>query len=117
MNYRLTASVALLIALGTSSCANTSLLSAKDTVSKPNPTPTVSFQNNASTKKLIVANVGVKPQGTSCPNNAHIKGINSKTGKFYYEKQKADYKNVKPTICFADVATAEKAGYKRSTAN
>lgn len=117
MNCRLTASVALLIALATSGCANMSLLSANDTANKPNPTPTVSFPSNASTKKSIVANVGVKPQGISCPNNAQIKGVDSKTGKFYYEKKKADYKNVKPTICFADVATAEKAGYKRSTAN
>ena len=42
-----------------------------------------------------------------------IKGVDTKKrGKIYHATTYPDYKQVKPTICFKDVASAEKAGYK-----
>jgi len=58
--------------------------------------------------------LGVAPQGeTICPKNAPIKGVvTTKRGNIYRSPQSPDYARVKPKICFADVATAEKAGFK-----
>ena len=57
--------------------------------------------------------LGVKPQGaTACPKNAPVKGVaTAKRGNIYQTAKSPDYKNVKPIICFTDVATAEKAGF------
>lgn len=57
--------------------------------------------------------LGTAPQGTTCPANAPIKGINNKKqGKVYFTTKFPDYKTLKAEKCFADAATAEKAGYK-----
>ena len=57
--------------------------------------------------------LGVKPQGeTTCPSNAPIKGkVTKKRGNIYHGPKTPDYAKVKPDICFADVATAGKAGF------
>lgn len=57
--------------------------------------------------------LGTAPQGTTCPANASIKGVtNKKQGKVYFTTKFPDYKTLKAEKCFADAATAEKAGYK-----
>ncbi|NEQ25801.1 MAG: hypothetical protein F6K28_43450 [Microcoleus sp. SIO2G3] len=63
---------------------------------------------SAEAKKL-----GVTPQGaTTCPNNALVKGVvTKKRGNIYHAPKSLDYEKVKPNICFADTATAEKAGF------
>lgn len=92
--------------------ASTSTKAAKDstktTTSKSSKTATLS----AEAQKL-----GVKPTGTDCPANAPIKGnINKKQNKIFHEAKAKNYKEVKPEICFADVATAQKAGFKSAQA-
>lgn len=57
--------------------------------------------------------LGVAPKGTTCPTGSPIKGVTSKKqGKVYHTTKYPDYKTVKAEKCFADVAAAEKAGYK-----
>lgn len=57
--------------------------------------------------------LGVAAKGTTCPTDAPIKGVTSKKqGKIYHTTKYPDYKTVKAEKCFADVAAAEKAGYK-----
>lgn len=59
------------------------------------------------------AKLGVAPKGTTCPTDAPIKGVTSKKqGKVYHTTKYPDYKTVKAEKCFADVAAAQKAGYK-----
>ncbi|MBR8836007.1 MAG: hypothetical protein DSM106950_18785 [Stigonema ocellatum SAG 48.90 = DSM 106950] len=56
--------------------------------------------------------LGVKPQGTACPKNAPVKGkITAKRGNIYHTAKSPDFAKVNPDICFADTATAEKAGF------
>ena len=73
----------------------------------------------ATTKGTLTAEaqqLGVKPQGeTTCPTNAPVKGVVVKRGNrgnIYHTTKSPDYKTVKPILCFADVATAQKAGFK-----
>lgn len=81
---------------------------ASTTTNSSKPTKSASQTLPAEAEKL-----GVKPQGTDCPSNAPIKGnINKKGNKIYHEAKEANYKQVKPEICFADVATAQKAGFR-----
>lgn len=81
---------------------------ASTTTNTPKPNKSASKTLPAEAEKL-----GVKPQGTNCPSNAPIKGnINNKGNKIYHEAKEANYKQVKPEICFADVATAQKAGFR-----
>jgi hypothetical protein len=58
--------------------------------------------------------LGVKPKDASnCPENAPVKGnVTKKRGELYFTPKFADYKQVKPEICFKDTATAEKAGFR-----
>lgn len=57
--------------------------------------------------------LGVAPTGKNCPANASVKGVTSKKqGKVYHTTKYPDYKTVSAEKCFADVAAAEKAGYK-----
>jgi hypothetical protein len=58
--------------------------------------------------------LGVKPKDVSnCPENAPVKGnVTKKRGELYFTSKFADYKQVKPEICFKDTATAEKAGFR-----
>lgn len=75
----------------------------------PNPAATASAAIPAAIMKL-----GVKPvDATNCPPNALIKGtMTRKRGNIYQTSKSPDYAQVKPDICFADKATAEKAGFK-----
>lgn len=74
--------------------------------------PSSSSQTNSTTSSAS-GKLGVAPQGTTCPSDAPIKGVTSKKqGKLYHTTKYPDYSKVKPEKCFADVATAEKAGYK-----
>lgn len=61
---------------------------------------------SAEAKKL-----GVKPTGTTCPPNAPIKGNVNKNKKIYHEAKDAGFDKIKPELCFADAATAKKAGF------
>jgi hypothetical protein len=55
----------------------------------------------------------VQPQDkTTCPSNAPVKGkATRKAGEVYHLPTASNYAKVKPNICFADQATAEKAGF------
>jgi hypothetical protein len=71
------------------------------------PANETSYGSSASGK------LGVAPKGTTCPTDSPIKGVTSKKqGKIYHTTKYPDYKTVKAEKCFADVAAAEKAGYK-----
>ncbi|HEY9673886.1 MAG TPA: hypothetical protein V6D11_20765 [Waterburya sp.] len=85
------------------------------TPSKESTTKNSSKSTKSASKTLPAEaeKLGVKPQGTNCPSNAPIKGnINNKGNKIYHEAKEANYKQVKPEVCFADVATAQKAGFR-----
>lgn len=76
-------------------------------------TSSKSASTGGATLSAEAQKLGVKPTGTNCPSNAPIKGnINKKANKkIYHEAKAAGYDKVKPEICFADVATAKKAGF------
>lgn len=126
INYRhWTACLVLLTALTISSCgkkaddtatnppgdstANTTTAQAPNTTTgAKDATGTKNTKLSAEAKKL-----GVTPTGTTCPPTAPIKGnINKKGNKIYHEATKAKgFDKIKPEICFADAATAQKAGF------
>lgn len=57
--------------------------------------------------------LGVKPTGKECPKDAAVKGnINAKGNNIYHQAKDKGYAAVNPEICFKDVATAEKAGFR-----
>lgn len=88
---------------------------ASATPPKASTTTNTSKPNKSASKTLPAEaeKLGVKPQGTNCPSNAPIKGnINNKGNKIYHEAKEANYKQVKPEICFTDAATAQKAGFR-----
>jgi hypothetical protein len=58
------------------------------------------------------AQTGAATEGTTCPSNAPVKGKSSDRGKIYHVPKSNNYEKIKPTACFADVAAAEKAGYR-----
>lgn len=93
-----------------SSAPTTSTTTAKD------PTATPTSKSSTSKRAALSADVkklGVEPKGTECPSNAPIKGnLNNKGNKIYHQSKESNYQKVKPEICFADVATAEKAGFR-----
>lgn len=122
---RWTTCLVLLTALTVSSCAQ----KAEDTtaISTPNqseaqstPAPTKKTSSKSSKAGALSAEaqkLGVKPNGTDCPTNAPIKGnINKKGNNIFHEAKAKNYKAIKPEICFADVATAQKAGFKAAKA-
>ena len=81
---------------------------AGETAATPAVVATPAGESSAASGKL-----GVAPKGTTCPTDAPIKGVSSKKqGKVYHTTKYPDYKTVKAEKCFADVAAAEKAGYK-----
>jgi predicted small lipoprotein YifL len=125
--YQLTISIALLTILALSGCgkkadegkpssdsggtSTTAPSGGTGTSDSPgNPTTGASTDGtlSAEAKKL-----GVTPQGaTTCPGNALVKGVvTKKRGNIYHAPKSLDYEKVKPNICFADTATAEKAGF------
>ena len=128
---RWTASLALLVVLALTSCgkknneaANNPATGGTATSESPAASPgatgssasgakTASPGASSSPTSAASANLGVKPQGNDCPSDAPIKGNNAKKrGKIYHDTKFPDYKKVKPEVCFKDVATAEKAGYR-----
>ena len=57
--------------------------------------------------------LGVKPTGKDCPKDTAVKGNINKRGDYIYHQAKdKGYAAVNPEICFKDVATAEKAGFR-----
>ncbi len=75
-----------------------------------------SNSGTATTKGTLTAEakqLGVTPQGATCPKNAPVKGkLTAKRGNIYQTAKFPDYAKLTPDICFADVATAQKAGFK-----
>jgi len=136
VNYRpWTACLVLLTALALSSCTKkedvatteptTPSTPATSTTAKESPMKDSMRQDKTSSPKkspsmdktkALPANVekmGMKPQGKDCPSKAPIKGNVSKKGEYiYHEASAKHYKDIKPEICFADVATAQKAGFR-----
>jgi hypothetical protein len=89
-----------------SSTSTTSTTTTKDTTTKTSSKKSKAVSPQA--QKL-----GVKPTGSNCPGNAPIKGnINNKGESIYHEAKSSGYKAVKAEICFKDVATAQKAGFR-----
>lgn len=80
--------------------------------------PTSAPGSKASTKgtKTLSAEaqkLGVKPTGKECPKDAAVKGnLNKKGDSIYHQAKDKGYAVVNPEICFKDVATAEKAGFR-----
>ena len=109
---KLTASLVLLGVLALTACGKGNQPAAEttpaaETPAKTNPPAVTPAANTTATT------AGVPPKGNDCPSDAAIKGVDSKKrGKIYHATTYPDYKKVKPTICFKDVASAEKAGYK-----
>lgn len=110
-HQKLTASFVLLGVLALTACQGnqptTETTPATETPAATNtPAATPAANTTATT-------AGVPPTGTDCPSNAPIKGVDTaKRGKIYHNTNYPDYKKVKATVCFKDVASAEKAGYK-----
>ena len=108
-NYqKLTASLVLLGVLALTACGQGNQPAA-------NTTPVTETPATTSTPAANTANTtaGVPPTGIDCPSDAPVKGVDTaKRGKIYHTTSYPDYKQVKATICFKDVASAEKAGYK-----
>lgn len=117
LSFRSGASIlALLTVIGLSSCQK----KAEDTTAS-NPgegaaTPAVvaTPANEAPPASSAASGkLGVAPTGTTCPTSSPVKGVSSKKqGKVYHTATYPDYKTVKAEKCFADVASAQKAGYK-----
>lgn len=108
---KLTASLALLGVLAITACGQGNQ-QATDT--PPNQTTTTTNTPAATpAANTTTTTAGVPPTGNDCPSDAPIKGVDTtKRGKIYHNTTYPDYKQVKATICFKDVASAEKAGYK-----
>jgi len=117
-----------------SSPASTTASKTPTTTASSESTPTASDQSTstasgksttkvlpkASSRKTLspeAEKLGVKPKGTDCPSEAPVKGNLNKGKQIYHESKEASYKQVKPEICFADVATAQKAGFRAAKAS
>lgn len=128
INYRhWTVGLILLTALTVSSCGRKADDSATNpggdstaqtdkggTTTAQDPTTTGAKKANARSNKLSAEakKLGVTPTGTTCPANAPIKGnINNKGNKIYHEAKAKGFDKIRPEICFADAATAKKAGF------
>jgi hypothetical protein len=89
--------------------SSTSTTASKDTTT----TGTTGSSKKSKTLSPEVEKLGVKPTGSDCPSNAPIKGnINKQQELIYHEAKAKGYKQVKAEICFKDVATAQKAGFR-----
>ncbi|ARV60217.1 hypothetical protein BZZ01_17680 [Nostocales cyanobacterium HT-58-2] len=119
LRHRWILSITFLTILALSGCRQTP----RESTNPPSPVATTTASPGkvttgaAPTPGTLTAQaqkLGVKPQGaTTCPNNAPIKGnVTKKRGNIYHVPNSLDYQKVKPDICFADVATAEKAGFR-----
>lgn len=108
---KLTASLALLAVLAITACGQGNQ-QATDAPANQTPT-TINTPAATPAANTTTTTAGVQPTGNDCPADAPIKGVDTaKRGKIYHNTTYPDYKQVKATICFKDVASAEKAGYK-----
>ncbi|MDP8964205.1 MAG: hypothetical protein M3O33_09530 [Cyanobacteriota bacterium] len=98
---------------GQSSAPASSTTASKDqtATSASKSTTSKSSSSKSSALSAEAQKLGVKPTGSDCPSNAPIKGNLNKGKKLYHQTKDASYKGVKPEICFADAATAQKAGF------
>jgi uncharacterized lipoprotein YehR (DUF1307 family) len=111
-----TITLGLMLILSLSACGQK-----EETAKNPNPeTPTKTETTTTTTDKTNKTDEkkaeGLKPEknGVDCPKDAPIKALTTKKrGKIYHDKKYPDYKKAKPETCFKDVASAEKAGYKK----
>ncbi|MBE9227400.1 hypothetical protein IQ264_18390 [Phormidium sp. LEGE 05292] len=115
-HQKLTASLVLLGVLALTACGQGNEKAAETTPASQTPattnTPAVTPAATPAANTTATT-AGVSPKGTDCPSDAPIKGVDTtKRGKIYHTTTYPDYKKVKATICFKDVASAEKAGYK-----
>ena len=99
---------------GSDSTAQSSTSTPSTTASKDTTTTgTTGSSKKSKTLSPEVEKLGVKPTGSDCPSNAAIKGnINKQQELIYHEAKAKGYKQVKAEICFKDVATAQKAGFR-----
>lgn len=109
--------LALLAVLALSSCQKKTDETANNNTQNPPsdtaPSPATAPSTPGEATSASSAKLGVAPKGTTCPSNAPIKAVTTKKqGKIYHTTKFPDYKTVKAEKCFADVAAAEKAGYK-----
>ncbi|MFB2835546.1 hypothetical protein [Floridanema evergladense] len=116
---KLTASLVLLGVLALTACGQGNQPAADTTPGTETPaatnTPAATPEATSATTpaETTATTAGVPPKGSDCPSDAPIKGVDTKKrGKIYHTTTYPDYKTVKATICFKDVASAEKAGYK-----
>lgn len=132
LRHQLTISIALLTILALSGCgkkadegktspSSDSSASPSTTTAPSSGTGTSDSPGKGTTGTSSTSGVspeaqklGVSPEGeTTCPSKALVKGIvTKKRGNIYREPKSPDYKTVKPNICFADTATAQKAGFQ-----
>lgn len=106
-HQKLTASLVLLGVLALTACGQ------RNDTTPTTQTPATTNTPAATPAANTTTTAGVPPTGTDCPSDAPIKGVDTaKRGKIYHNTNYPDYKQVKATICFKDVASAEKAGYK-----
>jgi PBP1b-binding outer membrane lipoprotein LpoB len=125
-NYRhLSVCLVLLTALTLSSCGKKGEDTAEtntpgDSTAQTTPGGTTTARETNTTKSTAgggtlsaeAKKLGVKPTGTTCPPNAPIKGnVNKNNKKIYHEAKEAGFDKIKPELCFADAATAKKAGF------
>lgn len=96
---------------GSGSATQSSTSTTSTTASKT--TTTTASSKKSKTLSPQAQKLGVKPTGSNCPGNAPIKGnLNNKGESIYHEAKSSGYKAVKAEICFKDVATAQKAGFR-----
>jgi len=108
---KMSASLVLLAVLALAACGQKNEPPVTQTT--PASPPVVSTPPAVPATDTTTTTAGVPPTGNDCPSDAPIKGIDTKKrGKIYHDTKYPDYKKVKATICFKDVASAEKAGYK-----
>lgn len=109
---KLTASLVLLGVLALTACGQGNQPAAETTPATQTPA-TTNTPAATPAANTTATTAGVPPKGTDCPSDAPIKGVDTaKRGKIYHTTTYPDYKKVKATTCFKDVASAEKAGYK-----
>ncbi len=99
----------------TSSPSETQSPKAKKQGDKPQRKASATAQQTLSPE---AEKLGVQPEGRNCPSNAPIKGkTNQKGRQVFHTPGTPRYQRLKPEICFADAATAQKAGFRASKAS
>jgi len=70
------------------------------------------FESTSPDVSTTASEAGVKPQGTSCPADAPIKGKIRGSKKIYHLPKSRGYANIKPEECFPTEAAAKAAGFR-----